>query len=55
MLDHGEWETTGDLGYWVQDEEDLLEGFFSTEQNVFWGYDDEKDAWFQRKGGRLKK
>ena len=53
LLDHGEW--LGELGYWVQDEEDLREGFFGTESQSFWGYDDEKDAWFQRRGGRLKK
>ena len=36
-------------GYWVEDEEDGTEGFLESYDDVFWVYDDESAAWFQRR------
>ena len=53
ILDHGECD--GNTGYWVQDEDELHEGFYDVTAQVYWGYDEDADAWFSRKGGRLKR
>ena len=54
ILDQGDWE--GSLGYWVQDEESLEEGFYDVEEQIFWTYKEEQDAWFSnKKGGKLKR
>ena len=53
ILDSGDWD--GSVGYWVQDQETLDEGFYDIEEEVFWAYDEEQDCWFSKKGGKLRR
>ena len=55
LLDEGELE--GNLGYWAEDEEDGAEGFLDASEDVFWIWDDNDYAWFQRRfqGRRTRK
>ena len=55
MLDEGELE--GNFGYWAEDEEDGAEGFLDALEDVFWIWDDNDYAWFQRRfqGRRTRK
>ena len=53
----GEGELEGNLGYWAEDEEDGAEGFLDALEDVFWIWDDNDYAWFQRRfqGRRTRK
>ena len=55
VLDEGELE--GNFGYWAEDEEDGAEGFLDALEDVFWIWDDNDYAWFQRRfqGRRTRK
>ena len=55
LLDEGELE--GNFGYWAEDEEDGAEGFLDVLEDVFWIWDDNDYAWFQRRfqGRRTRK
>ena len=47
----------GNFGYWAEDEEDGAEGFLDALEEVFWIWDDNDYAWFQRRfqGRRTRK
>ena len=51
ILDEGDWE--GHLGYWVQDQTTLEEGFFDVVERTFWA-GDENDSFAARKFKRYK-
>ena len=44
-------------GFWVEDEDEGVEGFLELDEDCFWVYDDESAAWFQRRfqGRRMKR
>ena len=44
-------------GFWVEDEDDGAEGFLELDEDAFWVYDDDSEAWFQRRfqGRRMKR
>ena len=55
LFEAGEFD--GEEGYWAEDEETHQEGFLSTENEVFWTLDDEKDEWHEANvaGRKIKK
>ena len=55
VLEEGDLD--GSFGYWAEDEEDGAEGFLDALEDVFWIWDDNDYAWFQRRfqGRRTRK